>query len=126
MPISRRAASNVYVGTLAEFTASTRIFSVGSILMPKDSNEVRVSTGKAVFASLTSIPTAAINKAAFVSQLTNPATLTAIGATFADLAAARASVFTLQSEVNARLTASDNKVNAILTALKAAGIMLPS
>jgi hypothetical protein len=61
--------------------------------------------------------------AATISAIT-PSNMTAIAATYADLAAARTSVAALASDAEARLDALDSKVNAILVSLKAAGLML--
>lgn len=48
--------------------------------------------------------------------------LTAIGASFADLAAARTAVNTLKTEVEARLDAGEGKTDAIIGGLEDAGI----
>ena len=53
-----------------------------------------------------------------------PSDMTAIAATYADLAAARTSVNSLRTDAEARLDALDSKINAILLSLKNAGLML--
>ena len=52
-----------------------------------------------------------------------PSDMTAIAATYADLAAARTSVNALRTDAEARLDAVESKVNEIVAALKAAGLM---
>ena len=58
-----------------------------------------------------------------VAVLGTTTNLSAISASYADLAAARTSVNTLKGEVEARLDAIEAKVDAVITALKNAGIM---
>jgi predicted RecA/RadA family phage recombinase len=58
-----------------------------------------------------------------IAALGTTTNLTAIAASYADLAAARTSVNTLAGEVEARLDAIDAKIDATLAALKAAGLM---
>jgi uncharacterized protein YggE len=60
--------------------------------------------------------------AASISAIT-PSDMTAIAATYADLAAARASVNTLRTDAEARLDAVEAKLNSVIAALKAAGLM---
>lgn len=49
--------------------------------------------------------------------------MTAIGATFADLAAARAATNTLATEAEARLDAIETKIDAIIAKLVTAGVL---
>lgn len=61
-----------------------------------------------------------------VAALGTTTDFTAIGATFADLAAARAAVNTLKNEAETRTDAIEAKVDAVIAALKAAGLMATS
>ena len=68
----------------------------------------------------------ATGQAALVQALGTTTNLTAIAASYADLAAARTSVNTLKGEVEARLDAIEAKVDAVIAALKAANLMASS
>lgn len=68
----------------------------------------------------------ASKQAANVAALGTTTDLSAIAASYADLAAARVSVNTLKGEVETRLDAIEAKVDAVLSALKAAGLMANS
>lgn len=61
--------------------------------------------------------------AATVAALGTTTNFTAIGGSFADLAAARTAVNTLATEAEARLDAVETKVDSVIAALKAAGLM---
>ncbi len=61
--------------------------------------------------------------AAAITALGTTANLTAIAATYADLAAARTSVNTLRTDTEARLDAIESKLDALIAALKTAGMM---
>lgn len=61
--------------------------------------------------------------ATVIAALGTTTDLTAIAATFSDLAAARTAVNTLKTETETRLDTIEAKVDAILAALKAAGLM---
>lgn len=61
--------------------------------------------------------------AAHVSNIEPTVDMTAIPASFADLAAARSAVNTLRSDAEARLDAIEAKIDAILAALQSAGMM---
>lgn len=61
--------------------------------------------------------------AANVPALGTTTNLSAISASYADLAAARTSVNTLKGEVEARLDDIEAKVDAVIAALVAAGLM---
>lgn len=63
---------------------------------------------------------------AYVAPLGATTNLTAIAASYADLAAARTSVNTLRTDAEARLDAIEGKVDAIIAALIAAGMMASS
>jgi hypothetical protein len=54
--IRSRYGGRVYVGTLAEFNASPRKWNEGDLLLPTDSNQVRIGNGSAVFSGLISMP----------------------------------------------------------------------
>lgn len=58
-----------------------------------------------------------------VAVLGTTTNLTAIGASFADLAAARTAVNTLKTEVETRLDAIEAKIDALITSLKTAEIL---
>lgn len=118
--IKRRMAPFVHYGTLAEFTASTRKFKKGDILLPTDSAEFRIATGDDVFADLGSTPTAKIVNIAELGAI-DP--LTVISAEFADLPAARTAVNTMRTETEARLAAAEAKIDAILSGLVSGLIM---
>jgi hypothetical protein len=120
MSIRYRYTNGAYVSTLAEFTASTRVFRLASILMPTDSDEIRISDGVHAFAGLMSLPVA---KAAVIAAIGAPNVFTAIGAAFADLPAARIAVNTLRTETLASDTATNAKIDAVIAALKTAGLM---
>jgi predicted RecA/RadA family phage recombinase len=62
-------------------------------------------------------------QAAVIAAIGASANLTAIEAVFADLAAARVAVNTLKTETEARLDAIEAKVDALIAALKLAGLM---
>lgn len=64
--------------------------------------------------------------AAVVAALGTTTDLTAIGGSFADLAAARTAVNTLKTEVETRLDAIEAKVDAVIAALKTAKLMKTS
>lgn len=64
--------------------------------------------------------------ATFVSAIKPTTDLTAIAASYADLAAARTSVNTLRTDAEARLDAIETKIDAITAALIAAGMMAAS
>jgi predicted RecA/RadA family phage recombinase len=64
--------------------------------------------------------------AANVAAIKPTTPLTAIGATYADLPAARTSVNTLRTDVEARLGVNETAIDAITAALKAAGLMATS
>lgn len=61
--------------------------------------------------------------AAVVAAIGATADLTAIAGTFGSLAVANTAVATLASETEARLDAIEAKVDAVIAALKAAGMM---
>jgi hypothetical protein len=61
--------------------------------------------------------------AANVSAMGSTTNLSAIAASYADLAAARTSVNTLKGETEARLDAIEAKVDEVIAALIAAGMM---
>jgi len=65
-------------------------------------------------------------KATNITALGTTTNLTAIAATYADLAAARTSVDTLKTDVEARLDVIEAKVDALIAALKTAGVMTSS
>jgi hypothetical protein len=121
--IRSRYSGRAYVGTLAEFNASTRIWGQGDILLPSNSNQVRIGNGKALFSALISMPAQTLQKAANVAAIGATANLTVIGAVFADLAAARSATNTLKTETEARLDAIEAKVDALLAALVTANLM---
>lgn len=60
---------------------------------------------------------------AIIAALGTTTNLTAIAATYADLAAARTSVNTLRTDVEARLDAIEAKVDVIIAALKTTGVI---
>lgn len=124
--IKTRYNGVAYKGTLAEFTASTHKWALGSILMPSDSNEVRIGTGTAVFTALISLPASATPKADKIASIGTPTPLTVIGATFADLAAARGAVNTLRTDAEARLHTLETKYDALLAGLIAGNLMKSS
>lgn len=62
-------------------------------------------------------------QAAHVATIGATTPLTAIAGTYADLAAARASVNTLRTDTEARLAAIEAKVDALITALHNAGLV---
>jgi|ERR1700754_287254 len=126
MSIKYRSFGGIHVGTLADFTASSRKFRLGDVLMPTDSDEVRYATGKDVFSALTKVVTSEAEKAAFVAAFGNTTDLSVIGATFADLAAARTAVNTLRNETETRLGAIETKFDLVLTKLIAAALMAAS
>lgn len=64
--------------------------------------------------------------AAVVAALGTTTDLTAIAASYADLAAARTSVNTLKGEVEVRLDAIEAKIDAVIASLKAASMMSSS
>lgn len=68
----------------------------------------------------------AVSQAAVVAALGTTTNLTAIAGSYADLAAARTSVNTLAGEVETRLDAIEAKVDAVIAALKTAGLMATS
>ena len=111
----------VFRGTVAEFTADTRKWHVGDILLPTDSNFMYIGKGTAIFTALKGIP---LNGKATTVALTGANTpLTAIGATFADLAAANTAVTTLRSDAQTHIAALETKLDAVIGALKTAGVM---
>lgn len=61
--------------------------------------------------------------AAHVANIEPTTDLTAIPGSFADLAAARSAVNTLKSDAESRLDAIEAKIDAVLAALQAAGMM---
>jgi predicted RecA/RadA family phage recombinase len=61
-----------------------------------------------------------------VAALGTTTALTAIAASYADLAAARTSVNTLRTDAEARLDAIEAKIDAVIASLVAAGIMAAS
>lgn len=67
-----------------------------------------------------------VGQAAVVAALGTTTNLTAIAASYADLAAARTSVNTLRTDTEARLDAIDAKVDAVIASLKAASLMASS
>lgn len=81
------------------------------------------ATGMIVLESAGDNAASSLTAAAVVAALGTTANLSAIGATFSDLAAARTAVNTLATESEARLDAIEAKVDAILVSLKAAGLM---
>lgn len=60
---------------------------------------------------------------AHVAALGTTTNLTAIGATFADLPAARTAVNTLRTDAEARLDAIEAKVDALIASLQTAGTL---
>ncbi len=64
--------------------------------------------------------------AAVIAPIGAPTAFTAIGASFADLAAARTAVNTLRTETLASDTTINAKLDAVISALKAAGLMATS
>jgi|GEM_PF-6056823 len=123
MAIKYRSLGMLYTGTLAEFAALTKPKKMGSVLMPTDSDEVRISDGVSLFDDLISLPVA---KATVLAAIGAPTAFTAIGASFADLAAARSAVNTLRSESLTANTATNAKLDALIAALKTAGLMATS
>jgi predicted RecA/RadA family phage recombinase len=67
-----------------------------------------------------------VGQAGVIAALGTTTNLTAIAASYADLAAARVSVNTLRTDVEARLDAIEAKVDALIAALKAANLMASS
>lgn len=118
--ISSRNPGRVWRGTLAEFTASPSFRKSGDICIPSDSPEIRICNGTQAFADLQSLP---LGQAANVPVLGNTTNLTAIGGTFADLAAANTAVTTLRAETEARLAAIESSHDAVISALVAAALM---
>lgn len=123
MAIKRRYCGLVFKGTLAEFTATTRPFPLGALLLPTDSDEARFSNGTDVFEDLVSMPAQALQKSDYVAPLGATTNMTAVGAVFADLTAARTAVNTLRTDAEARLDAIEAKVDALIAALIAADLM---
>lgn len=121
--IRSRYGNRIHTGTLAELTASTRVWNVGDLLLPTNSNQVRIGNGTATFAGLISIPAQALQKAAAVAPLGVTANLTAIAGVFADLAAARTALNTLKTESETRLDNIEAKVDELIAAFKAANLM---
>lgn len=111
------------IDTLANLTARTRIDKPGTVYMPSDSPGIRISDGVHAFSGLKSIPVQSLKQSAKIPVLGATANLTAIGATFADLAAARTAVDTLRSDAEARLDAIEAKMDALLGALTTANLM---
>lgn len=120
MSIKSKLAPRQWYGTIAEFNASPRIWKRGEFLTPTDSAEIRVGNSVEAFADLQPLP---IGQAGLVAAHGNTTDLTAIGATFADLAAANSAVATLRAEAEARIAAAEAKTDAVITALKSAGLM---
>lgn len=67
-----------------------------------------------------------VGQAANVAALGTTTNLTAIAASYADLAAARTSVNTLKGEVETRLDNAEAKIDAVIAALIAANLMASS
>jgi hypothetical protein len=122
MAIKKRYSGIVYHGTLAEFTATTRPYALGCICLPSDSDEIRVADGLHAFADLTSMPAQALQKSAKIAAI-GALSITAIAATYADLAAARTSVNALKTDTQTSITAIQAKVDALIAALIAGGLM---
>lgn len=72
---------------------------------------------------LTRVSAGTITQAEAITALGDTTDLTAIAASYADLAAARESVNTLRTDAEARLVAIEAKVDAIIAALKTAGVI---
>lgn len=58
-----------------------------------------------------------------IAAIGTPTAFTAIGGTFADLAAAQTAVSTLKTETKTAVNALETKLDAVIAALKAAGLM---
>lgn len=71
----------------------------------------------------TKVSAGTITKASTITALGNTVDLTAIAASYVDLAAARTSVNTLRTDSEARLAAIEAKVDVIIAALKTAGVI---
>lgn len=123
MAIKYRYLNSVAYGTLAEFKALKKVPKAGRVFQTTDTNEVRYADGVNMFDDLLSLPVA---KAAVIPAIGAPTTFTAIGASFADLAAARTAVNTLRTETLTADTATNAKLDAVIAALKAAGLMATS
>lgn len=113
-----------HVGTLAEFTAATTMkFKRGDMILITDQAQVRFPKDGQTFAQTKPVSTAGLTQAALVASFGAGANFTAIGAVFADLAAARAAVDTLKTEAQTRTLALEAKVDALLAALKTGNLM---
>lgn len=105
---------------MAEIDALTHIYEPGTRFIATDKTIIKTADGVHAPAALKT------RQAAYVATLGATTNLTAIGATFADLAAARTAVNTLATETEARLDGVEAKVEAIRAALVAAGLMAAS
>jgi predicted RecA/RadA family phage recombinase len=102
--LTTTASGNTFVG-LAYASALSGDTTVQVILLPGDRGTTALSQGAAV------------------ANLGTTSDMTAIAATYADLAAARTSVNTLRTDAEARLDAIEAKLDALLTSLRAAGLI---
>jgi hypothetical protein len=119
MGLKYRYSNATYVGTLAEFMASTRKFKLGDKLMPSDSEEIRIANGVDVFEDLMSLPVAKADNIAAIGATTN---LTALAVTPAAATASAAVLSTSNTYTDAAVkTSIDGAVDAlkgkVLTAL---------
>ena len=124
--IKARGFSNFFRGNLADFTADTRVWPIGTFCICNDSPQMRIGDGINEFDDLKPIMEQNMIPAQKVIALGTTTDLTAIGATFADLAAARTAVNTLKTDAEARLDAIEAKVDLLIAHLIASGVMLAS
>ena len=95
--------------------------------LSKESKEILVvamANRKAAEEVAAAIDSSGSGPAASVAAIGATADLSAIAATYVDLAAARTSVNTLKSETEVRLDAVEAKIDQVIAALKAVGLML--
>lgn len=84
-----------------------------------------VAKVKAIFTKINSTKLTA-SKATTITALGVTSDLTAISATFADLAASRTAVNTLKTETETRLDTIEAKIDSLIAKLKMAGLVATS
>lgn len=103
---------------------STRTSHPGAVL--RESRGAHGYTGGVTADDLSdpaSVAPAVLGQAARVTALGTTANLTAIPGSFANLTAAQTAVTTLKSEAETRLDNAEAKIDAVIAALRASGLM---
>lgn len=124
----RRTTVRFYDGTLTELNASPRIFKSNEfIIVDGDNTKFKKGDDESTFSELpwVNATATAMNKAATVAALAASTNITAVPASFADLAAVQTYLAgaNVVPNIETRLDNLEAKVNAILTSIKAAGLM---